>query len=503
MSAFAKPSEHQLPGDGPSKWSLQAKALLVVCWHRLWRGGPRSVLHLTAAAFVVLILFHLVPLQHDDRYQQILSWSAPESAASSDLRIVVFGSQDLLGSAPDAKHTHTSWPEYLCKQLNCRSVLSFVPPIDSLPGLTSNSLYSTEIRALELFAEQANITGKPALNTSYIPEQYPVPVETPDLEVQVQRFLNMAPPKIPPRETLWVFTFGTWETWNLASLPRDAGERLIDASVSILFSQIELLYRKSLNPNSPAFSDFWSNITREEIQALTHPAPESKPDERKTESFRVVIPQLFDITLAPGWQNRPLPSLPQSRGVQLRNAAYLSQRWNAQVSQRLEEWRRKANAKPDGVEDEGIDVAVSVPTMNSLLRYLPEPLRPKQTDDDGEVIDEDVIYAPYPRRLGLQSALVGSVLDAMTEEEMQRSGLKDSRGRGTMPADCSMRFFDVWTPCAADNRAIVGIDTPHSDQQCDAPNDHLFYDGFTFGERAKEELAKKTSQQVLEQLFMS
>lgn len=117
MSGFIKPMEYQLPSDGSSKWSQRAKAFLVVCSHRMWRGGPRSILQITAVAFVLLMLFFFVPLQFDDHYQQILNWSAPDSAASSDLRIVVFGSQDLLGSAPDAEHTQTSWPEHLCKQV--------------------------------------------------------------------------------------------------------------------------------------------------------------------------------------------------------------------------------------------------------------------------------------------------------------------------------------------------------------------------------------------------
>ncbi|KAL7929156.1 hypothetical protein V8C35DRAFT_316413 [Trichoderma chlorosporum] len=503
MSVFAK---EQLLSDGSATWSLRVKAFVVVCSHRMWRGGPRSILQITAAVFVLLMLLLFVPLQLDDRYQQILNWSAaPEPTPAGDLRIVVFGSQDLMGSAPDAKHTQKSWPEHLCTELKCHSVLSFVPPIESQPGLTSNSIYDTEIRAMEMFSEQANLTGKPALDNYYIPEQYPVPTKTPDLEAQVQRFLTMSPPKILPRETLWVFTFGTWETWNMASLPRGRGEKLIDDSVANIFTQIELLYRKSLNPKSPAFSDFWSKVTKEDVQALTHPDPENKPDERKRESFRVVIPQLFDVTLAPGWQNRPLPSLPHSRGVQLRNAAYLNKRWNDQVSRQLENWRRKGDSKPEGIEDEGIDTASSIPTMTSFLQYLPEALQPKEADNNGqgEPAKDNVIYAPYPQRLGLQSSLLNRVLDAMTEEEMQRSGLRDSRGRGDRPANDVMRFFDIWTPCVADARAVVSVSTAQPSQECEVPNDHLFYDEFTFGERAREELAKQTSAQIREYLFVS
>jgi hypothetical protein len=186
----------------------------------------------------------------------------------------------------------------------------------------------------------------------------------------------------------------------------------------------------------------------------------------------------------------------------MRNAAYLTKRWNSEVTKQIEQWRKKADSKPEGIEDEGIETAVAVPTMTSLLRYLPEALQPKDADNKEGIAGEDVIYAPYPRRLGLQSMFVSNVLDAMTEEEMQRSGLKDSRGRGSMPADGAMRFFDVWTPCIAANRAITGVDTSRTGRECDVPNDHLFYDGFTFGERAKEELAKKTAEQINNQLFV-
>lgn len=113
MSGFAD----QLSGDGPSKWSHRAKAFLLVCSHRMWRGGPRSILQISAVAFVLLMLFYFVPLQLDDRYQQMLTWSAPDPSVTGDLRIVVFGSQDLLGSAPDAKHSRQSWPEHLCRQV--------------------------------------------------------------------------------------------------------------------------------------------------------------------------------------------------------------------------------------------------------------------------------------------------------------------------------------------------------------------------------------------------
>lgn len=376
-----------------------------------------------------------------------------------------------------------------------------MPSIETKPGILSNGLYGNEVHSLQQLNEKADIIARPASDNFYIPEQYPVPTETPDLEAQIKTFLSMAAPEAAPRQTLWVFSFGTWDVWNMAALPRKSGENLIDKLIDLLFSQIELLYRKSLNPKSIAFSDFWSNATKTDIARLTRPDAAKRIDERKLESFRVLIPELFDITLAPGWQKRPLPPMPHSRAVQLRNAAYLADLWNSKISSQLKDWKKKAGSKPMGMEDEGVEVAVEIPSSNSLLQYLPAALRSGKGHKNKRDGKEDTIYAPFPRRLGLQSSLAVKVLDAMTEEEMQRSGLKDSKGRGTMPVTGAMRFIDVWTPCVAGQRTVVGVEMNHSSEECDTANDHLFYDSFTLAERATQGLVKEVADGVWNKLF--
>ncbi|KAK5997332.1 hypothetical protein PT974_02687 [Cladobotryum mycophilum] len=485
-----KKPDYNILHDGSSKWGSWAKAVLVVCSHRMWRGGPRSLLQISAVTLSLLILFYLVPSLLGDDYQTLLSWSNGQPPSSNDLRIVVFGSQDLLGSARDNVHSRATWPEHLCKELKCSSIVSFVPPVDSQPGLTSNILYKDEIEALKQLNKHANITAVPASDKFYVVEKYPVP-ETPDLEAQIQQFLSMPPPQKAPRETLWVFTFGTWDIWNLASLSRPTGESIIDASVNILFEQIELLYRKSLNPKSIAYSDFWSSVSNDDVDTLTHPDDTKGLDARKLESFRVVIPEILDITLAPGWQKRPLPSMPYTRGVELRNAAHLTERWNTKASDLLEDWRRKKNAKPDKIEEEGIDVVNNGSSPGALRRD-------QQKQD---VDDKRIVYAPYPIRVGLHATFAGNIISTMTEEELQRSSLKDGRGRGSLPLSDPMRFRDVWTPCVTGS-GRRSVEMNHTSMGCEAPGDHLFYDDFTLGERASEQLAKKAVEYMHDQGVM-
>lgn len=372
-----------------------------------------------------------------------------------------------------------------------------------MPGLTSNGLYGNELHMLEQQMNTADLSKSPASDYGFVLEQYPVPVQTPDLEAQIQLFLSLPPPAIATRHTLWVFTFGTWDVWNLAALPRKSGEDLVGSLASHMFSQIELLYRKSLNPASVAFSDFWSNATKEEIDRLADPKAGGRIDERELESFRVVIPELFDITLAPGWQKRPAAPAPHSKAEQMRNAGFLTKQWNSRIKEELESWKAKGRARPAGVEEEGVKETIEVPRTGSILEYLPAALRPQRGQKGEGDKDHDVVYAPYPRRAGVQANSAGAILDAMTEEEMQRSGLRDGKGRGTLSINATMRFVDVWTPCTASTVGVVGVERGPDDEGCSSPHDHLFHDAFTVGQRAIDALAHLMAEQVSKDLFVS
>lgn len=376
--------------------------------------------------------------------------------------------------------------------------MSLVPPSDGNPALLSNSIYSGRIKQTLETAKDKNIAKNPAFDLEYLNQQYPAFDQIADLDAQINKFLALPPPSRAPRQTLFVFTFGTWDIWNLAAFPRKDGEQTVEALIGHLFNRIEKLYVKALNPKSSAFSDFWSNSTKEETAILTAQDAANRVDKRRLESFRILIPKLFDVTLSPAWHTRPVPPFPHSTAEQMRNAVYLTERWNKRVSDELHKWTEKAGAKPEGVDAEAMeDAAVQVPAMDSLLKYLPPALQPDSLKDKGL---NDVLVVPYPRRAGVMSDPASAVLNAMTEEEMQRSGLQDAKGRGSMSPTASMRFLDVWTACMPGEMQIAGALTDTVDV-CATPENHLFYDSYTVSQRAIDHIAMDTAVSVLDKLF--
>lgn len=369
------------------------------------------------------------------------------------------------------------------RQLACSSLLSFVPTSDFQPGLTSNGIYGAELQALQQRAQETNLAENPAADYFFINEQYPVPQETPDLEQQVQQFLSLEPSDVPPHETLWIFTFGTWDIWKLSAMPLESGTLVVDALASHIFNQVEVLYGESLNEKSIAFSDFWKNATQTDVDELADLEAPAKVDQRKLESFRIIIPELLDISLVPGWQARPTSPMPHPSTEQTRNSAVLTERWNSQLRSQMDSWSSRGSTKPQGAEgpesEEVKTKPIDVPNAES----------------------EGTIYAPLPRRLGYHAKPAASILDAMTEEEMQRAKAKDSKGRGTLPLGEPMRFLDVWTPCVSSSTEAAAEDGTVQSSKCDHPDNHLFHDAFTVGQRAISELAKQTAQGVQEHLL--
>ncbi|KAF4981791.1 hypothetical protein FZEAL_2464 [Fusarium zealandicum] len=502
--------------------------ILVFCSNRVWRGAPKRVIQGAAFFVTLFIIFGLLPERlSGGGYSSIISWKK-EQIPEADLRIVVFGSPDILGSAPDKSQNRKTWTEELCYELNCTSHISLVPSSgDSNRGLACNSFYEQTLGDLLNITLNTDIEKKPGSDYKYLAEDYPVPSRVPDLAAQVQEFLKMPPPNTAPRETLWIFTFGTWEIWNLAALPREEAEDLIVSMISFIFDQAELLYRNSLDPTSVAFSDFWATATASQVKELTKPGALDNVDERRFESFRVLIPTLFDISLTPGWRGRSKPPFPNSLAEQNRNAAELTTYWNREVTYAIAEWKQKATEKPAGFEaedaeetgknkrdavedaegaggDEGDEGDVETSQESRLRKYLPFSLfESKNTSGTKEPEEpkEHVIMAPYPLRNGWQLNPARAILNAMTEEEMQRSEVTDSKGRGTLPINDSMRFLDVWTPCVKVKTKDLAVDKEEITEECQIPDDHLFYDSFTVSERAIKGVAKMMGKDVQENLF--
>lgn len=280
-------------------------------------------------------------------------------------------------------------------------------------------------------------------------------------------------------------------------MPTKSGEAVIDASIKHIFEQIEVLYGAALEPTSIAFSDFWSNVTEAQVDVLTAADAQEKIDPRKLESFRVLIPQLFDISLTPGWQSRSLPTFPNTMAEQTRKAADLTTYWNSEVQSQIDGWKKKGSTKPEEMKDQP-DHLVEVSESNTFLKYISSKLlpaiHPEETSDA-----EPIIYAPYPMRNAWRSNPANRILDAMTEEEMQRGGVWDSKGRGKLSINDSMRFLDVWTPCYAIPKGKGGEEK----KECETPDNHLFLDPFTVGQRAIAGLVNSTVNEVMDHLFMA
>lgn len=346
------------------------------------------------------------------------------------------------------------------------------------PGLTSNDIYGTELQALQQVAEQANITANPAADHYFLAEQYPVPEKTPDLEAQVKQFLSLPPSQQVPHQTLWIFTFGTWDIWNMAAMPRDAADKLVDDLASHVFDQIEFLFGEALKVESNAYS----SLSQVELDTSTGGTPKTKPDISKTESFRIVVPQLFDISLTPGWQARPLAPIPHSKAEQMRNAAALTSRWNMRMRGQLLDWQLKGRSEP---------VVGEIPASDEKAADSEDADNEDADHDDAENDDAEQdkpLDGPCPRRIGYRPNPGGLILDAMTEEELQQANMQDSLGRGTLGQNDTMRFLNVWSPYM-------------STEDYHAADDFLFYDDFTVGQRATDQVGKMVAEGVLEALF--
>jgi hypothetical protein len=354
-------------------------------------------------------------------------------------------------------------------------------------------VYKKQVEKLKASTEAADLLKEPAADYSWLESQYPVPHQAPDLSAQIDTFLSLPLPEEVPRQTLWVFTFGSWDIYKLAALPMEQGLQTVVDVIDKLVEHIEMLNYKSLDPESVAFSDFWFNATEDEVKQLASANAAEKIDTRRLESFRVLIPELFDISLAPGWQDRPAPLFPHTKGEQMRNAAVLTKLWNKQVQKKLKQWELKGSSKPNVTEQ--VDGKMTVAPMP--LAEEEEGKKKRSADMAKRMTPKrEVIYAPYPRRMAYQANFAQDIVEAMTEEGMQRAHVEDSLGHGTWPLNATMRFVDVWEPCMSPGGSAEGVVTP-----CQDPNDHLFHDGFTISQRASDEIAKKTAAEVVKKMF--
>ncbi|KAF5642709.1 hypothetical protein F52700_3136 [Fusarium sp. NRRL 52700] len=497
--------DHQLPGRRNSQDSvmgrLGGKNVVIFCSTRVWRGAPKLILQIAAMFFTTFLIFGVLPNrlsggQLRNGSTGLFSWGRHEPEPESNLRIVVFGSPDVVGNVKDPRRK--TWTEELCDELNCSSHLSFVPDGRPNRGLISNQLHQKGIKDLLNITKLTDVKNKPAFDFKFISKQYPTPGKVPDLASQVKTFLAMPPPETPPRETLWIFSFGTWEVWNMAAMPRAKSEGIITDMARVILDQAEILYERSLDPTSIAYSDFWTNATETQIRELTAPGALDSVDKRKFESFRIIAPMIFDISLTPAWQARQAPPAPNSVVEHTRNAAELTKYWNQEVDFAVAEWIERSTKKPQKPASE--DKASSKGKRTESV----EPIEHSEDTKDSAkktYEDERVIQAPYPMRNGLAVDIGKVLLDAMTEGEMQHAAVVDLRGRGTMSPNATMRFADIWTSCVEADMSDLTIDQDKVTADCAVENDHLFYDSLTISERAMKGTVQAVVQKIKDELF--
>ncbi|KAI1139857.1 hypothetical protein F5Y05DRAFT_412037 [Hypoxylon sp. FL0543] len=461
---------------------LTLKTLITFSTAKVLRGGSRLLPQIAFGATTLLLGAYLWSSHYANRalspdYTRIVQWQAGESVNRHEgggLRIVVFGGGDIATPSRawwQIGGRNAAWTDVLCSQLECNTYLSYMPITDDDEGaVVSKSLFEA---ALVRTSSLDNDTFG-GLDYSWLAKNYPVPPHQ-DLLQQVEAFLANPRPQQPPRETLWVFSIGFWDIWNLAALPRKLATRLVETQAQHVFSQIELLYEEAHNNDSVAFSDYYAgmDLAPGTFKATLPRAP-----------FRVFIPRLFDISLTPGFESaRYKPPRPHNKAEQMRNAAYLTQYWDKVIDDMLNEWV-----------------------------HLPDPEEVNGDNDDlSEIKDVDLLFSkksieaerspvPPAQREAVAYDIFSYVRELIIEHQLRNADLVDHNGIGSMAT--ADGYSDVREPCLKREDANVYDDGDESEEVteddggwsvCNAPDTHLFWTEFTVNRRAIFEIGKSAA----------
>ncbi|KAI1873719.1 uncharacterized protein JN550_002988 [Neoarthrinium moseri] len=465
---------------------LGLKTLFAFFSAKAIRGGPRLLPQLAICVVILIILTRLLPNHFTDiafgsNYTKMLKWRPSadkheDGSAPGGLRIVVFGGGDIASPNKmpgNPELPDQSWTEILCEQLEtCSSHLSYMPQTDIQGGsVISKALYGM---ALDKVVSSPNASQGPGYDYRWMQEQYPVPSHLPDLEEQVNTFLATPPPSHPPKETLWVFNFGYWDIWRMASLPSELAMDMIEVQVNHLFEQIELLYQKARSEDSIAYSD-WYNV----LDDSTAPDSENSTAvflDVPAEPFRIFIASPFDVSLAPGFETlRFKPPHPHSRAEEMRNAVRLTDRWEKLTTEMIDAWL----ATPDPV----------VNGTRSEVALL------EKRDASG-----NAVLVPNARREAITHDTPKYIRESLVDRQLRNAEIQDSNGLGTRPIDEG--YLDVSEPCMPRDVPSNTTTAAHPkrtlynqmvDGVCSLPNEHLFWTEFTVGQRAVNDIGKSAA----------
>ncbi|KAK1671856.1 hypothetical protein BDP55DRAFT_696563 [Colletotrichum godetiae] len=486
-------------GNPFEQCDMSLKMLLAFISTRVLRGGPRLIVQLVLAFCGLLLLgkFFASPTSTDTLFDSGSRWSwSPFGKSAEDagfggpggVRVVAFGSPDIATPSSGKGAKGKGWTEALCEELRCSSHQSFTPSI-SLPAqaLTSNQHYRDTIEKVQREIEEYKAPG---FNYDFLLEQFPISDTVADLSAQIDEFLAQPQTRNNiPKETIWVFSFGTWDIWTLASLPRELGQGIVDLAARALFAQVERVYQATLDNDSVAFSDFWAYQNASLIDKLNNMDREGGDvDEHEIENFRVVIPDLFDVSLTPGWHaQRPAPPSPHTKAEQMTNAAHLTARWNSEIKGRMDEWMRTADPQPENPEEERGKFGYVPASKRATAHY-----RRSRAEQGLEAAPKgEALRVPFPRRVAAQIDTTSFVREAIVEKQMREYGLTDSTGRGNRTEDDANVFFaEAWTPCIWAKTSETSEAASGGYAACDKPEEYLFHSPFTLSERAIAHTAK-------------
>ncbi|KAI1635659.1 hypothetical protein F4809DRAFT_663788 [Biscogniauxia mediterranea] len=521
----AEQTRKRLPSAGNIVEELGLKDFATICSIKALRGAPKLLPKVAVGGVSFLLLTYLWLLylaggSLRPNYFEVNTWrpaTAEEVAreAGGGLRVVVFGGGDVATPNRFPRQPEgdtTTWTEVMCQELGCDSHISLVPSTDTPGGaIVSNSLFETALDRLSV-GEPIGDDPSPELDYSWVREHYPTPSH-PDLASQVNSFLAMPRPRIPPRETLWVFNFGFWDIWGLAAMPRRLAMDVIDSQAQHLFSYVEHLYNSAQNNASIAFSNHHRRarannhnhdlpLPQPQPQPAT-PAPSTRP------LFKILVPTLFDITLAPGFaRSRRPPPAPHPASAHLRNAAFLARYWDAALRAHTGAWLalpdpaawaagpgqdlldadtavvKRAAAVVPGTRRSRRDALVS----DAGARYLRGVVAEGQLRGGASVGDRgDGVVGPHGDGEGGGGGSFAKVRRPCVVGESK--GREKGDGDGDGEEDGGGGGHEIRDA----NAAAAAADDDSVSASCDA---HLFWTEFTVGPRAVAEVGRRAAEQI-------
>jgi hypothetical protein len=232
-------------------------------------------------------------------------------------------------------------------QLDCTDYHSFLPSYASPNnGRLSHRLYDYAVDHLHNETLHAAAPTAPGLQYSHVDKFFYDAFRLADLSQQIDQFLALPQPEEAPRDTLWVFNVGAWDVWALSAMPLAISEPIVAAMGKLLFEQVERLYEAARDETSIAWSDpdvaGSKSAAPNSTNSLRRPGDTVADGQGMAQApgkFTVVVPMLLDPSLYPAWTT-DRPALPKvhSKAEQLRNAAMLTNKLNAAITQNLVNW---------------------------------------------------------------------------------------------------------------------------------------------------------------------